>query len=379
MLQYPLQLPPLSLSSSPKSAPKDNDYFRPHEPRFPPNPLTKRLNKDSFVNRSVISPLAISANHAPSPSNTSPSANSIKLPRSPYISSRPLSTSIPISTVKAHNGPTQSRASSASSTIEDVLAPGDIVGEGCSLQGESIRLVSISSQLDVDDDPELREPAQEFEVVRRLGSGSYAVVYLVKEVLSRSPPSEDGHMSTIGSMEFDSNLARRPETLYGREYAVKCLSKANLDEEALDAQLTEVRAVFSLAGFFYLPALTHIPRLLFISHCIHTPTLSPFTGLSRRLHFCFFYWNTFLVKICFTFWNRLAITMNRTVSIRLTQSPFLVPPQLPVYFPIFTLLNYFPGHACGSSPLCSPRCVMPWQPVMPSRSFTVISSPKTSS
>ncbi|KAJ3572385.1 hypothetical protein NP233_g3126 [Leucocoprinus birnbaumii] len=41
-------------------------------------------------------------------------------------------------------------------------------------------------------------------------------------------------------MEFDGHLARRPETVYGREYAIKCLSKANLDEEALDAQLTEV-------------------------------------------------------------------------------------------------------------------------------------------
>ncbi|KXN90173.1 Negative regulator of sexual conjugation and meiosis [Leucoagaricus sp. SymC.cos] len=242
MLQYPVQLPPLSLSSSPKSANKDNDYFRPNDPRFPPNPLTKRLNKDSLVNRSAISPLALSANHASSPADSSsPSTNSIKLPRSPYISSRPLSMSIPVPSAKAQNGPTMSQASSASSTIEDVLAPGDIVGEGCSLQGESIRLVSISSRRETDhDDLDCGEPATEFEVVRRLGSGSYAVVYLVKEVLSRSLPSEDGHMSTIGSMEFDGNLPRRPETVYGREYAIKCLSKANLDADALDAQLTEV-------------------------------------------------------------------------------------------------------------------------------------------
>jgi serine/threonine protein kinase len=110
------------------------------------------------------------------------------------------------------------------------------------LQGEPVRLVSISSQTGAeDDDHDVRGPAREFEVVRRLGSGSYAVVYLVKEVLSHSVPSEDGHMSTIGPMEFDGNLSRRSaETVYGREYAIKCLSKANLDEEALDAQLTEV-------------------------------------------------------------------------------------------------------------------------------------------
>lgn len=234
MLQYPLQLPPLSLSSSPKSS-KDNDYFRPNDPRFPPNSLTKRPNKDSLVNRSVVPPFTFSSptSHAPSPDTPS----SIKLPRSPYISSRPLSTSIPVPSAK---GPTQSQASSASSILEDVLAPGDIVGESCLLQGETIRLVSISSNPEAEDgDLELREPTKEFEVVRRLGSGSYAVVYLVKEVLSRSLPSEDGHMS-IGSMEFDGNLSRRSETVYGREYAIKCLSKANLDEEALDAQLTEV-------------------------------------------------------------------------------------------------------------------------------------------
>jgi hypothetical protein len=269
MLQYPLQLPPLSLSSSPKSANKDNDHFRPHELRFSPNPLTKRLNKDSFVNRSVISPISISANHVSSPSDSSPSTNSIKLPRSPYISSRPLSTSIPIPTARPPHASTHSQHSSSSSIIEDVLAPGEVVGEGCLLQGEPIRLVSISSQSDVDDDPQLTGPAQEFEVVRRLGSGSYAVVYLVKEVLSRSLPSEDGHMSMIGPMEFDGNPIRGSETIYGREYAVKCLSKANLDEEALDAQLTEVPCLFF--NLSKSSALMHIPRLPFISHCTHTP------------------------------------------------------------------------------------------------------------
>jgi len=34
------------------------------------------------------------------------------------------------------------------------------------------------------------EPTKEFEVVRELGSGSYAVVYLVREVLSR--PAHEG-------------------------------------------------------------------------------------------------------------------------------------------------------------------------------------------
>lgn len=117
----------------------------------------------------------------------------------------------------------------------DVLAPGDIVGEGIPLQGEPIRLVSMPPTVDYED------PAREFEVVRRLGTGSYAVVYLVREVLSRPPlPSQDSHM-TLDGMELEgSGEGRRASVEYGREFAVKCLSKANLDEEALAAQMSEV-------------------------------------------------------------------------------------------------------------------------------------------
>lgn len=109
-----------------------------------------------------------------------------------------------------------------------------MVGEGISLQGEPIRLVSMPTS------SELEAPAQEFEVVRQLGTGSYAVVYLVREVLSRPPlHSQDGHMSLDG-MELDDKQSRQQFTEYGREYAIKCLSKSNLDEEALAAQMSEV-------------------------------------------------------------------------------------------------------------------------------------------
>lgn len=138
--------------------------------------------------------------------------------------------------------PTYSRASSIAPSVDQgVLAPGDVVGEGISLQGELIRLVSIGSSPTLPN-PDHREPATEFEVVRRLGTGSYAVVYLVQEVLFRPAPSEDGHMSTIGSMEFsdDGKFVRNPETVYGRNFAIKCLSKANLDKDALAAQMSEV-------------------------------------------------------------------------------------------------------------------------------------------
>ncbi|KAF9047326.1 hypothetical protein BJ165DRAFT_1403061 [Panaeolus papilionaceus] len=121
--------------------------------------------------------------------------------------------------------------------VEDVLAQGDVVGEGFPLQGEYLRLVSSN---DASGSLDQQQPAQEFEVIKQLGTGSYAVVYLVQEVLYRPPRSDDGHMSTIGVMEFDNRLGGGSgATVYGRKYAIKCLSKANLDEEALALQMTE--------------------------------------------------------------------------------------------------------------------------------------------
>jgi len=120
--------------------------------------------------------------------------------------------------------------------LDDVLFPGDSVKDGGLLQGEPIRLVSLGSN----PLPEEEQPAKEFEVVRRLGAGSYAVVYLVHEVLYRPPASEDDHGGHITGQMDMVDCRRKPSTVYGREYAVKCLSKANLDEEALAAQMSEV-------------------------------------------------------------------------------------------------------------------------------------------
>lgn len=242
MLQYPVQLPPLSLSNSAKFS--SNSSFVPNDSIRHPQPLSAiRFQKDPYAHRQVahnrlpapVVPLSIATNLVPSPSASSPSTASAKLPRSPYISSRQLSAS-PIPFRQPQSGPVPPSALSqcASTTsdldsypIEDILAPGDIVGEGLMLQGERLRPV------DPTDDS---AAFQEFKVVRVLGTGSYAVVYLVQEVLSRPPPSDDGHMSIFGSMDSDG----APQTVYGREFALKLLSKANLDEEALTAQMSEV-------------------------------------------------------------------------------------------------------------------------------------------
>ncbi|KAK7035218.1 hypothetical protein VNI00_011985 [Paramarasmius palmivorus] len=255
MLHYPVY-PPLSSQAPKKSVVKDNsDYFRPNDPSPTaariPSVTCKRAQKE--FPRSTYSPLpppsiplAVSTNTSSSPSSSSPSTTSSKPPfRSPYISSRRTLSNASAADSRPWSSftPVDSRAPSTpsvvSSTLEDVFAPGDIFGEGTMLQGETVRRVSFDSGSDKA--PEYEQPAREFEVVRRLGAGSYAVVYLVCEVLSRPPPS-DGNLSMMGSMEFDDSPASRPsqQIQYGREYAIKCLSKANLDEDALAAQMTEV-------------------------------------------------------------------------------------------------------------------------------------------
>jgi serine/threonine protein kinase len=89
--------------------------------------------------------------------------------------------------------------------------------------------------------------AKEFQVVHKLGTGSYAVVYLVREVMSRPPSnsvSDDGH---LGILDLDITPPSSQPIVYGRKFALKVLSKANLDAAALAAQLTEVTIHQSLA------------------------------------------------------------------------------------------------------------------------------------
>ena len=128
-----------------------------------------------------------------------------------------------------------------------MLEQGDLIGTGRYLSGELVREVSRSSLVD-------HQPASAFEVVRRLGAGSYAVVYLVRERLDPVPESDTDSESEqdhiLGDMDLDngfratsssssSHSISNKEPQYGREYAIKCLSKANLGEDALQAQLLE--------------------------------------------------------------------------------------------------------------------------------------------
>ena len=111
----------------------------------------------------------------------------------------------PSSFQNAAASPGTTNASSRSSLQqihEEVLHPGDLVGEGLELAGETLRIVPAPERVSHHDDAyhstlrnrwentelvdgEVEEeikPARVLEVVKRLGNGSYAVVYLVREV-----------------------------------------------------------------------------------------------------------------------------------------------------------------------------------------------------
>ena len=124
---------------------------------------------------------------------------------------------------------------------DDILSPGDIVGEGIPLRAEPLRPVSYQS---VDQAPvaDYQGPARKFEVVCILGVGSYGIVYLVREILYHFWRFEEDPKYPAGYY---------PSRDYGREYAIKLLFKADFAEEGLTAQLTEVRFRYldSFPGF----------------------------------------------------------------------------------------------------------------------------------
>lgn len=268
MLQYSAQPIPLPISYKPQLARKD--ILPEHRSNDSPSQLptasrlfNKRFTKDrpsrpsqqqqsqqqqpppSHMNHH--SPLSVPVTLPASSPASSPLPSPLPLPTllspapaSPLALPSPLPSSVPLplpSSLRPRipkSAASSARCStSGSSTIEDVLAPGDFVGEGILLQDHRIRL----STAPVSHDSVDFGLAKEFEVVRKLGTGSYAVVYLVREVLSRAQPSEDGH---CGALDLGELTCSKSYITYGRDFALKCLSKANLDQDALAAQMTEV-------------------------------------------------------------------------------------------------------------------------------------------
>jgi len=156
-------------------------------------------------------PLPLSTPHVPSK----------RFPRSHYL---------PLQSSSLSPSPSSS-STLASLSLHDVLVPGDVVGEGSYLKGHVLNLVANNHH------SQYQHPAVEFQVIKELGKGSYAVVYLVQEIISKSQEDDIDHMSTIGLMDLDDS--HKP-TCYGRKFAIKCLSKENLDQDALAIQMSEV-------------------------------------------------------------------------------------------------------------------------------------------
>ncbi|GAA5828651.1 hypothetical protein JCM11251_000887 [Rhodosporidiobolus azoricus] len=101
---------------------------------------------------------------------------------------------------------------------------------------------------------------RQLEVERRLGEGTYAIVYLVREVLYDPDPNDDDDILSpidpLASFEFDEPSAsggrprlhswasdyyapRQATPTYGQYFALKCLCKKNLTDELIEVQRNE--------------------------------------------------------------------------------------------------------------------------------------------
>lgn len=230
MLQYPISMPNLSLrtkDSQTLSSREPSDRPRRHQP--------KRSAMATDLMLSVYLPPSVTAAHG-SPSNRRTHHSARLQPSSP-IPRSPVLPSLDTPSVNAssyRSGP----ASTLSAPMPDILFPGDVIGQGLYFHGERVRLLPISASHHNGDD-DLNAPSIKFEVVKALGTGSYAVVYQVRQILSGYPPSAED-LSPISAVNFDDIPSSPAPVRYGREYALKCLSKADLDKDALSAQMFEV-------------------------------------------------------------------------------------------------------------------------------------------
>ncbi|BGP43962.1 hypothetical protein JCM10450v2_008176 [Rhodotorula kratochvilovae] len=154
----------------------------------------------------------------------------------------------------------------------DVFEEGERVGVGVWLDGRGGYVRDcFAGRADVDGKAPgngLDGPRQ-LEIERRLGEGTYAIVYLVREVLYDPDPTDDDILSPIdplASFEFDepgpapagdastgaqgerprmhswaseSWNPMPPRPTYGQYYALKCLCKKNLTEDLIEVQRNE--------------------------------------------------------------------------------------------------------------------------------------------
>ncbi|KAI0059351.1 hypothetical protein BV25DRAFT_1918586 [Artomyces pyxidatus] len=123
----------------------------------------------------------------------------------------------------------------ATSSVDLTLQRGDFLGEGILFHGQPLRCVSSA------DDVRLQS-AKLLEVVRLIGTGTRALVYLVREVLSALHGNglQDAHATTGAGPALPT---------YGHKYAVKVIPKAKLTKAPLgkrESVLSQIRVHQSL-------------------------------------------------------------------------------------------------------------------------------------
>lgn len=111
----------------------------------------------------------------------------------------------------------RARHSTDSRLLEDVFNPGDEFGPGLSLFGQPISVVHAREQCV----PSMR-------ILQKLGTGSYAVVYLAEEIIPATYADNFLNIQEDGESPPISPKAAAVR----RQFAVKCLAKHAQDQEA---------------------------------------------------------------------------------------------------------------------------------------------------
>jgi len=188
------------------------------------------------------------------------------------------------------------RSSAVSAVPEDILGEGDIVGDGVMLNGESV------TAIDHGRDPVLGGPQNgaqaRYEIVKKLGSGSYATVFLAREILAEPTPpsdtdlpfewngSDDAHADPDVTIRTPGLSPSPTGRSYGRPFAIKCLSRASLTTpESLAVQMLEATLHGSLPvhpNVVSLHAALESPSCLFlVLEYVRGPDLFYFLEQSR--------------------------------------------------------------------------------------------------